>query len=130
MNGHSRTCRYTRRLTSARHEACPALSGIDRKFWVQEYTGIDVLRLEQMESRLKADVLREAAAHGGKLLVAREVMGSKEGDSASIIDSHETINGQPSWLRAIRRTNSIAESGRRDHVQCRSAGGADSSGSV
>ena len=61
---------------------------------VQEYTGIDVGRLEQMEARLKADVLREAAAHGGRLLVAREGMGSAEGDSASIVDNFVPIAGQ------------------------------------
>ena len=60
---------------------------------MQEYTGIDVQRLEQMESRLKADVLREAALHGDRLLVAREVMGSEEGQSASIIDNFVPIAG-------------------------------------
>ena len=46
-----------------------------------------------MESRLKADVLREAASRDGKLLVAREVMGSDEGASASIVDNFVPING-------------------------------------
>jgi len=66
----------------------------ERHIVVQEYTGIDVGRLEQMEARLKADVLREAASHGGKLLVAREVMGSDEGDSASIVDNFVPIAGE------------------------------------
>jgi hypothetical protein len=46
-----------------------------------------------MEARLKADVLREAASHGGKLLVAREVMGSDEGES-SIVDNFVPIAGE------------------------------------
>lgn len=50
-----------------------------------------------MESRLKADVLREASLHGNRLLVAREVMGSEEGQSASIIDNFVPIAGQHSW---------------------------------
>lgn len=61
---------------------------------LQEYTGIDVQRLEQMETRLKADVLREAKLHGGRLLVAREVMGSEEGQSATIVDNFIPIEGE------------------------------------
>ena len=37
-----------------------------------EYTGIDRTRVESMEARLKADVLREAAAWDGAVLVAHE----------------------------------------------------------
>ena len=51
-------------------------------------------RLEQMEARLKADVLREAEASGGRLLVAREqaCLGSPDGGS-EIIDVYEPIAG-------------------------------------
>ncbi len=65
----------------------------------QEYSGIEASRLEQMEARLKADVLREAASHGGKLLVAREVMGSDEGDTASIVDNFVPIAGAHTVVR-------------------------------
>lgn len=50
-------------------------------------------RLEQMEARLKADVLREAAEQGGKLLVAREVMGSSEEAGATIVDAFVDVAG-------------------------------------
>ena len=59
---------------------------------MQEYTGIDSTRLEQMETRLKGDVLAEAALHGGRLLVAREV--AEPGHSAaSLVDVFEAITG-------------------------------------
>lgn len=60
---------------------------------LQEYTGIDVRRLEQMEARLKADVLREAELHGNRLLIAREVMGSDEGQTATIVDNFVPVEG-------------------------------------
>ncbi|CAG9460890.1 unnamed protein product [Pedinophyceae sp. YPF-701] len=41
---------------------------------LQEYSGITGGRIEDMEARLKEDVLKEAAAHGGKILVAYEWM--------------------------------------------------------
>lgn len=63
-------------------------------------------RLEQMETRLKADVLREAASHDGRLLVAREVMGSEEGQSATIVDNFVPIEGplSPSIASNIMNT--------------------------
>lgn len=68
-------------------------SKIERRVCLQEYKGIDVQRLEQMEARLKADVLREAAEQGGKLLVAREVMGSSEEAGATIVDAFVDVAG-------------------------------------
>ena len=60
----------------------------------QEYSGIEVGRLEQMEARLKADVLREAEASGGRLLVAREQARPGVADDGSeIIDVYEPIAG-------------------------------------
>ena len=50
-------------------------------------------RLEQMESRLKADVLKEAALHNGQLLVAREVRGDDDGQTASIVNNFVPIQG-------------------------------------
>ena len=44
---------------------------------MQEYSGIDWQRLQRMEARLRNDVLREAAATAGRLLVAREAARSK-----------------------------------------------------
>ena len=61
----------------------------------QEYSGIEVGRLEQMEARLKADVLREAEASGGRLLVAREQARPGVADGGSeIIDVYEPIAGE------------------------------------
>ena len=61
---------------------------------MQEYTGIEAERLEQMELRLKEDILKEAALHDGQLLIAREVMGSEDGQSASIVDEFVPIQGE------------------------------------
>ena len=46
-----------------------------RPFANLEYTGIDATRLEDMEARLRADVLREAGRCGGQVLVAHEGAG-------------------------------------------------------
>lgn len=47
-----------------------------------------------MEARLKADVLREAAAGGGRLLVAREQTRAGDPEAGSeIIDVYEPIAG-------------------------------------
>ena len=59
---------------------------------IQEYTGIETARLEQMEQRLKVDIMKEAALHDGQLLIAKEVSGS-EGQSASIVDEFVPIQG-------------------------------------
>jgi len=62
----------------------------------QEYSGIEASRLEQMEARLKADVLREAAAAGGRLLVAREQPHKGDPDGGSeVIDVYEPIARAP-----------------------------------
>ena len=47
-----------------------------------------------MELRLKEDILKEAALHDGQLLIAREVMGSEDGQSASIVDEFVPIQGE------------------------------------
>lgn len=60
---------------------------------MQEYTGIDAERLEQMEQRLKADIIKEASLHADRLLIAREVMGSEDGQSASIVDDFVPVTG-------------------------------------
>lgn len=44
----------------------------ERPFSNLEYTGIDRERVEDMEGRLKADVLAEAALYGSQVLVAHE----------------------------------------------------------
>ncbi|KAK9808828.1 hypothetical protein WJX72_004439 [[Myrmecia] bisecta] len=64
---------------------------------MQEYTGIDTARLEQMEARLKADVLAEAASLEGKLLVARELSTKADGQEAgSLVDNFEPVQGPDS----------------------------------
>ena len=69
---------------------------------MQEYTGIDARRLEQMESRLKADVLREMTGFGGRVLVAHETSGQSGGSimRGSIVDEFEDISGPSLKLNA------------------------------
>ncbi len=63
--------------------------------YMQEYTGIDARRLEQMELRLKADLLREMTGFGGQVLVAHETSGHAPGSvmRGSIVDEFERISG-------------------------------------
>ncbi|PIA40733.1 hypothetical protein AQUCO_02400064v1 [Aquilegia coerulea] len=49
------------------------LRDVERPFSNLEYTGINRERVEQMESRLKEDILQEAARYGNKILVTDEL---------------------------------------------------------
>ncbi|RWR94458.1 paladin isoform X2 [Cinnamomum micranthum f. kanehirae] len=49
------------------------LRDVERPFSNLEYTGIDRARVEQMEARLKEDILLEAAQYGNKILVTDEL---------------------------------------------------------
>ncbi|KAJ6803183.1 paladin [Iris pallida] len=49
------------------------LRDVERPFSNLEYTGINRARVEQMESRLKEDILLEAARYGNKILVTDEL---------------------------------------------------------
>ncbi|KAI7983541.1 Paladin [Camellia lanceoleosa] len=49
------------------------LRDVERPFSNLEYTGINRDRVEQMEARLKADILLEAARYGNKILVTDEL---------------------------------------------------------
>nr|XP_027099730.1 paladin-like isoform X1 [Coffea arabica] len=49
------------------------LRDVERPFSNLEYTGINRQRLEQMEDRLKEDILLEAARYGNKILVTDEL---------------------------------------------------------
>ncbi|KAJ3698159.1 hypothetical protein LUZ61_001864 [Rhynchospora tenuis] len=53
-----------------------------------EYTGIDRERVENMEARLKEDILREAGKYGGAIMVVHETDGGK------IFDSWEHITSE------------------------------------
>ncbi|WIA11258.1 hypothetical protein OEZ85_011384 [Tetradesmus obliquus] len=57
----------------------------DQPFCNVEYTGIDRSRVEDMESRLKRDVLREAARYGHHILV------TEEDDDMNVIDVWEPV---------------------------------------
>ncbi|ERN03230.1 hypothetical protein AMTR_s00003p00177190 [Amborella trichopoda] len=50
------------------------LRDIERPFSNLEYTGIDRVRVEQMEARLKEDIIQEAARYGNKILVTDELL--------------------------------------------------------
>ncbi|XP_020701616.1 paladin [Dendrobium catenatum] len=49
------------------------LRDVEKPFSNLEYTGINSVRVEQMESRLKEDILIEAARYGSKILVTDEL---------------------------------------------------------
>ncbi|KAJ8748544.1 hypothetical protein K2173_003445 [Erythroxylum novogranatense] len=49
------------------------LRDVERPFSNLEYTGINRYRVEQMEARLKKDILMEAARYGNKILVTDEL---------------------------------------------------------
>ncbi|CAN1855732.1 PALD1 [Linum perenne] len=49
------------------------LRDVERPFSNLEYTGINRFRVEQMEARLKEDILMEAARYGNKILVTDEL---------------------------------------------------------
>ncbi|XP_048336813.1 uncharacterized protein LOC107426194 isoform X1 [Ziziphus jujuba] len=49
------------------------LRDVERPFSNLEYTGINRARVEQMEARLKEDILMEAARYGNKILVTDEL---------------------------------------------------------
>ncbi|EPS58742.1 hypothetical protein M569_16071, partial [Genlisea aurea] len=49
------------------------LRDVERPFSNLEYTGINRARVEQMEDRLRADVLSESARYGSKILVTDEL---------------------------------------------------------
>jgi hypothetical protein len=57
----------------------------DKPFANLEYTGIDRVRVEGMEARLKADVLAEAAQYEGAVLVAHE------DDSFQVVEEWEPV---------------------------------------
>lgn len=57
----------------------------DKPFANLEYTGIDRERVEDMEKRLKSDVLAEAAAYGGMVMVAHE------DDSFQVVEDWEAV---------------------------------------
>jgi hypothetical protein len=67
-----------------------------------EYHGITAARLEMMEARLREDILAEAAAHDGRLLVTREAeadsrYGSNGGGSSAmarqVVEAVEPVAG-------------------------------------
>lgn len=57
---------------------------------MQEYAGIDAKRLEQMELRLKNDVLAEARKYGGRVLVMQE-SDSTESNGGVLEDAWEPV---------------------------------------
>lgn len=66
---------------------------------LQEYRGIGAERLELMEQRLKEDVLREAAAFHGRVLVSREepLPGST---MTMVTEVHEVVQGPAAVMTA------------------------------
>jgi hypothetical protein len=59
--------------------------------------GIDRTRVEDMEARLKADVLREAANYDGCVLVAHE---AAEAGVIGVLIFHEAVGKHDSWAVA------------------------------
>ena len=75
---------------------------------LKEYTNIDGHRLEEMEERLKQDVLNEAAANNGCILVALETPVEKEGvgileDKWETVDSESSVQTPASIYAMLQR---------------------------
>jgi hypothetical protein len=86
----------------------------------QEYTGIDWARLQKMEARLRNDILREAGAMGGRLLVARELThGGRALPGGDMEDDFETIAGAgiPSPLPCSRSSKHRYARSKRDVIR-------------
>ncbi|XP_057829529.2 uncharacterized protein LOC131040594 isoform X1 [Cryptomeria japonica] len=63
------------------------LREVERPFSNLEYTGIDRARVEEMEARLKEDILQEATCYGNKILVTDEL------PDGQMVDQWEPITG-------------------------------------
>ncbi|CAL1398805.1 unnamed protein product [Linum trigynum] len=63
------------------------LRDVERPFSNLEYTGINRSRVEQMEARLKEDILMEAARYGNKILVTDEL------PDGQMVDQWEPVSG-------------------------------------
>ncbi|XP_066379760.1 uncharacterized protein, partial [Miscanthus floridulus] len=61
------------------------LRDVERPFSNLEYTGINRERVEQMEFRLKEDILQEASRYGNKILVTDEL------PSGQMVDQWESV---------------------------------------
>eukprot|EP00268_Persea_americana_P018041 TRINITY_DN18855_c0_g1_i4.p1 TRINITY_DN18855_c0_g1~~TRINITY_DN18855_c0_g1_i4.p1 ORF type:complete len:1287 (-),score=280.78 TRINITY_DN18855_c0_g1_i4:321-4181(-) len=66
------------------------LRDVERPFSNLEYTGIDRGRVEQMEARLKEDILQEAARYGNKILVTDELPDGQMVDQWELV-THDSI---------------------------------------
>ncbi|XP_038874639.1 paladin isoform X1 [Benincasa hispida] len=66
------------------------LRDVERPFSNLEYTGIDRARVEQMEARLKEDILIEASRYGNKILVTDEMPDGQMVDQWELV-SHDSI---------------------------------------
>ncbi|PNY08418.1 paladin-like protein [Trifolium pratense] len=62
------------------------LRDVERPFSNLEYTGINRERVEQMEARLKEDILNEAARYGNKILVTDEL------PDGQMVDQWESVS--------------------------------------
>ncbi|RZB43029.1 Paladin [Glycine soja] len=62
------------------------LRDVERPFSNLEYTGINRERVEQMEARLKEDILMEAARYGNKILVTDEL------PDGQMVDQWESVS--------------------------------------
>ncbi|CAH1431191.1 unnamed protein product [Lactuca virosa] len=80
------------------------LREVERPFSNLEYTGINRARVEQMEDRLKEDILLEAARYGNKILVTDEL---PDGQIKWWINGSQSHQLCQNITTGIPRTNSI-----------------------
>ncbi|XP_058077437.1 uncharacterized protein LOC131225856 isoform X1 [Magnolia sinica] len=66
------------------------LRDVERPFSNLEYTGINRARVEQMEARLKEDILQEAARYGNKILVTDELPDGQMVDQWELV-THDSV---------------------------------------
>lgn len=79
-----------------------------------EYRGIDAERLDQMEQRLKNDVVEEALREGGKILVTLETSAPAPQDTAAAAVSQPPVNEET--IPAVGIGNTIGHSLRQEYV--------------
>ncbi|KAJ1393324.1 Protein-tyrosine phosphatase-like [Sesbania bispinosa] len=67
------------------------LRDVERPFSNLEYTGINRERVEQMEARLKEDILMEAERYGNKILVTDELPDGQMVDNGNLCHVYEEL---------------------------------------
>lgn len=77
------------------------LRDVERPFSNLEYTGINRERVEQMEARLKEDILNEAARYGNKILVTDELPDGQMVDQWESVSCNSVKTPLEVWVKLV-----------------------------